>query len=230
MRLEERLRRDWRVNEGTLINVTGSRGTTATDGISLQEPGLSGHVQETPPLGRTATAAPLSIGDWLAIGVRRVGTALSLIQRKGHRAQLRRRGLVHGERFGMSRHVEISDPHLVTIGDDVGIGPHAHLIAHDASHKRFIGYTRIGRITIGNKVFIGQRSTILPGVSIGDETIIAAGSVVTKDVPPRTIVAGNPARVIRELSQEYWEGKRAEAESLLVGKYDVPAEQVAWVV
>lgn len=172
----------------------------------------------------------MSIGDWLALGFKRFVTLLSVIQRKGYRAQLRRQGLKHGERFRMNRYVDISDPHLVTVGDDVGIGAYAQLIAHDASHKRFIGYTRLGRITIGNKVFIGQRATILPGVTIGDETIIAACAVVTMDVPPRTIVAGNPARVVRELTEDYWQGKRAEAESLLIGKYDIPEEPVAWVV
>jgi maltose O-acetyltransferase len=172
----------------------------------------------------------VSIGDWLAIGVKRFGTVLTTIQRKGHRAQLVRQGLKHGERFRMNRHVEISDPHLVTIGDDVGIGAHAHLIAHDASHKRFIGYTRIGRITIGNRVFIGQRAMILPGVAIGDDVIIAAGAVVTRDVPSGSIAGGNPAKVIRELDAEYWDRKRAEAESLLIGKYDVPEGSIAWVV
>jgi maltose O-acetyltransferase len=171
-----------------------------------------------------------SIADWLAIGFKRFVTLLTLIQRRGHRAQLVRQGLKHGDRFGMSRSVEISDPHLVTIGNDVGIGAHSQLIAHDASHKRFIGYTRVGRITIGNTVFIGQRATILPGVTIGDESIVGAGAVVTTDVPPRTIVAGNPARVVKELSDEYLNRKRAEAESLLVGKYDVPEGRVAWVV
>jgi maltose O-acetyltransferase len=172
----------------------------------------------------------MSLGDWFAIGFKRFLTLLNLIQRKGHRAQLRRQGLTHGERFGMNRGVEITNPHLVTIGDDVGIGAHAHLIAHDASHKRFIGYTRVGRITIGNKVFIGQRATILPGVTIGDEVIIAAGAVVTRDAPSHTIVAGNPAKAIRELTPEYWEQKRAEAESHLIGKHDIPDERVAWVV
>jgi acetyltransferase-like isoleucine patch superfamily enzyme len=50
---------------------------------------------------------------------------------------------------------------------------------------------------IGKHCFIGARSIILPGLTIGDESIVAAGSVVTKDVPPRSIVAGNPAQVIR---------------------------------
>ncbi|UIJ36525.1 acyltransferase [Allobranchiibius sp. GilTou73] len=52
-------------------------------------------------------------------------------------------------------------------------------------------------IQVGEDVFIGARSVILPGVSIGDRALVAAGSVVTKDVPPEMVVGGNPARVIR---------------------------------
>lgn len=52
-------------------------------------------------------------------------------------------------------------------------------------------------ISVGKRCFIGGGSMLLPGVSIGDECIVAAGAVVTADVPPRSIVAGNPARVIR---------------------------------
>ena len=55
-------------------------------------------------------------------------------------------------------------------------------------------YSKIA-ITIGNDVWIGGHSTILPGVTIGDGAVIAAGSVVTTDVPPRSLVAGNPAKV-----------------------------------
>ena len=54
-------------------------------------------------------------------------------------------------------------------------------------------------ITIGNDVWIGGHSTILPGVTIGDGAVIAAGSVVTTDVPPRSLVAGNPAKVKKEI-------------------------------
>lgn len=54
-------------------------------------------------------------------------------------------------------------------------------------------------VKIGNNVWIGSDSTILPNVTIGDGAIVGAGSVVTKDVPPNTIVAGNPARVIRAI-------------------------------
>lgn len=54
-------------------------------------------------------------------------------------------------------------------------------------------------IHIGNKVWIGSNSTVLPGVTVGDGAIIAAGAVVAKDVPPKTVVGGVPARVIKEL-------------------------------
>lgn len=55
------------------------------------------------------------------------------------------------------------------------------------------------KVQIGNRVWIGERSTILKGVTIGNDAIVAAGSVVTHDVPPSTIVAGNPARVVKQI-------------------------------
>jgi acetyltransferase-like isoleucine patch superfamily enzyme len=60
-------------------------------------------------------------------------------------------------------------------------------------------------VLIGNNVWIGRNSIILPGVEIGDHSVVGAGSVVTKSVPPRSVVAGNPARIIREIaaSQDY---------------------------
>ena len=54
-------------------------------------------------------------------------------------------------------------------------------------------------IVIGDKVWIGANATVLPGVTIGKGAIVAAGAVVTRDVPPNTIVAGVPARVVREI-------------------------------
>ncbi|MCT3430976.1 hypothetical protein EFQ32_09720 [Limosilactobacillus fermentum] len=59
----------------------------------------------------------------------------------------------------------------------------------------------IAKVTIGNDVWIGGKATILPGVTIGDNVVVAAGAVVTKDVPANTIVAGVPARVIKELPE-----------------------------
>ena len=64
------------------------------------------------------------------------------------------------------------------------------------STKKTLGYTKIGQVYIGNHVFIGANTTILPGVTIGDYAVIGAGSIVTHDVPARTVVAGVPAKGI----------------------------------
>ncbi len=75
---------------------------------------------------------------------------------------------------------------------------YTHFLTHDASPKKFIGYdcNKIGRIVIGDRVFIGLKSIILPNVHIGNDVIIGAGSVVTKNIPDNSVAVGNPARVI----------------------------------
>lgn len=88
----------------------------------------------------------------------------------------------------------------ITIGNDVFIGPKVNLITinHDPNpENRSATYGR--PIVIEDKVWIGINSTILPGVTIGRGAIVGAGSVVTKDVPAMTVVAGNPARVIKKI-------------------------------
>lgn len=85
---------------------------------------------------------------------------------------------------------------LISIGDNCTICPNVRLIAHDASTKKKLGYTKIGKITIEENCFIGDSVIILPGVKIGASTIIGAGSIVTKDIPPNMLACGNPAMVI----------------------------------
>jgi acetyltransferase-like isoleucine patch superfamily enzyme len=68
----------------------------------------------------------------------------------------------------------------------------AAILSHDMT-RGVRAHTKIGR-----NCFIGARSIILPGITVGDGSIVAAGAVVTKDVPPKSIVAGNPATIIRE--------------------------------
>lgn len=75
------------------------------------------------------------------------------------------------------------------------------MITHDASTKRILGYTLIGHIYIEENVFIGARSTILPNVKIGENSIVGAGSIVTSDVPPNVVVAGSPARVLMTIDE-----------------------------
>ena len=85
---------------------------------------------------------------------------------------------------------------LINIGNNVTIAPQAYLLAHDASTKRDLGYTKIGRINIRDNVFIGARALIMPGVTIGENSIVGAGAVVTKNVKANTVVVGNPAKFI----------------------------------
>ncbi len=111
---------------------------------------------------------------------------------------LKKRGLTVGKNFSRQGQCIIDPSHcwLIEIGDNVTLAPGVHILAHDASTKKYLGYTKIGEVIIGNNVFIGAKSIILPGIKIGDNSIIGAGSIVTKNVASNTVVAGNPARQI----------------------------------
>jgi len=122
-------------------------------------------------------------------------------ERNAYLEKLKKRGLKVGKNLKMLSDVIIDESHcwLISIGDDVTLAPRVHILAHDASTKVHLGYTRIGKVTIGHRVFIGASAIILPGIDIGDDAIVAAGSVVTSDVPAKTVVAGNPAKAISTL-------------------------------
>lgn len=111
---------------------------------------------------------------------------------------LQERGLQIGRDCQVNRGVMIDAWHcwLISIGDDCIIAPEVMILAHDASTRIYIGYTRLRRTTVGNRVYIGARAIILPGVTIGDDAIVGAGAVVSRDVEPGTMVAGNPAEVV----------------------------------
>lgn len=119
-------------------------------------------------------------------------------------------GMTVGKNFGRLNGVILDPSHcwLITIGDNVTMAPRVHILCHDASTKVFLGYTKIGRVNIGDNVFIGAESVVLPGVNIGSNVIIGANSTVTHDVPDNTVVAGSPARVICSLD-EYLEKERS---------------------
>lgn len=84
---------------------------------------------------------------------------------------------------------------LITIGDNVTI-TNATLLAHDASTKKALGYSKVGRVTIGSNVFIGFGSIVLPSTKIGNKVIVGAGTVVAKNVPDNVVIAGNPFRIL----------------------------------
>lgn len=112
--------------------------------------------------------------------------------------RLKRKGFTVGKNFKIQRGAIIDESHcfLISIGNNVTIAPHAYILAHDASTFKYLGYTKIGLVLIGDNVFVGARSIILPNVKIGNDVIIGAGSVITKNIPDNCIVAGNPSVVI----------------------------------
>jgi acetyltransferase-like isoleucine patch superfamily enzyme len=92
---------------------------------------------------------------------------------------------------------------LVTIGNNTMIAGEVRIM--DTDLHGMDGQTAQEKpVTIGNHVWIGIRSIILKGVTIGDNAIVGAGSVVTKSIAPNTVVAGNPARLIRETKTGYY--------------------------
>ncbi|PNI09123.1 acetyltransferase [Arthrobacter sp. AFG7.2] len=106
-----------------------------------------------------------------------------------------------GKRIFINSGCKFQDQGGVVIGDDCLIG-HNTVIAtlnHDLAPKRRADM-HPAPVVIGRNVWIGSNATILPGVTIGDDAVVAAASVVTKDVPARSIVVGSPARVVRSLS------------------------------
>ncbi|PKG22600.1 sugar O-acetyltransferase [Niallia nealsonii] len=110
-----------------------------------------------------------------------------------------------GDNFYTNTNCTILDCAKVTIGNNVLIGPNVSLYtpnhAMDAEERK-AGYEKSLPINIGDNVWIGGSVTIVPGVTIGDNTIIGAGSVVTKDIPANVIVAGVPCRVIRPITEK----------------------------
>ncbi len=118
-----------------------------------------------------------------------------------------------GAKFGSGAGIKIGDnsgiginaslPTSLTIGNDVMMGQ--EVLVLNRNHRfdrtdipmRLQAYTDVSEVEIGDDVWLGSRITILPGVKIGKGSIVGAGSVVTRDVPEFSVVAGNPAKIIR---------------------------------
>lgn len=124
-----------------------------------------------------------------------------------------------GENFYANYNLIILDVGKVCIGDNALIAPNVSIYTaghpiHPAS--RNTGYEYGIGITIGNNVWIGGNTCIMPGVKIGNNVVIGGGSVVTKDIPDNMIAVGNPCRVIREITEEdreyYFKDKKFDVE------------------
>jgi acetyltransferase-like isoleucine patch superfamily enzyme len=94
-----------------------------------------------------------------------------------------------------------SEPYLISIGDNVTIAAGVAFETHDGGvgvfRNEYKDINIFGEIIIGNNVFIGHRAIIMPGIRIGDNVVIGAGSIVTKDIPSNVVVAGIPAKILK---------------------------------
>lgn len=110
-----------------------------------------------------------------------------------------------GENFYSNYNLIILDCAKVLIGDNVIIGPNVSIYTagHPVHYEiRNQGYEYTVPVSIGNNVWIGGNAVINPGVTIGDNSVIGSGSVVTKDIPGNVIAAGNPCKVLRGINEE----------------------------
>ena len=114
-----------------------------------------------------------------------------------------------------------SEPYLVTLGNHVS-ATNVAFVTHDGGvwvfRDRYPDINVVAPIKVGNNVFFGTGVIVLPGVTIGDNVVIAAGAVVSKDIPSDCIAAGVPAKVIRSLA-EYWNSSKQKS---------IPIKQMTW--
>lgn len=139
----------------------------------------------------------------------RRATLAKLLGRLGANATIKPRfacdygyNIVVGRNLFMNYNCVLLDCAPIVIGDDVQFGPAVQIYtAHhplDAAARRD-GLESASPVSIGDNVWVGGAAVICPGVEIGDDAVIGAGSVVTRDVPAGAVVAGNPARLLREV-------------------------------
>jgi maltose O-acetyltransferase len=109
--------------------------------------------------------------------------------------------------------IDASYPYLIRIGNNCSIAEQVRIWSHDAATFKFTGgHARLGKVEIKDNCFIGDRSTILPGVTIGPNVLVVAGSVINKDIPPNSCVAGVPARIYAKFD-EYIQRNQRQIES-----------------
>jgi acetyltransferase-like isoleucine patch superfamily enzyme len=130
----------------------------------------------------------------------------TLLGREGRVNYYRRKGAVIGKNCNINtRYIAQGERHLIKIGDNVTLAADCMILTHDGAKRvlgpEFRGYGKPGPVIIHDNCFIGARAIVLPGVTVGPNSIVGAGAVVTKSVPPGRVVAGTPAIEIKTLDQ-----------------------------
>jgi maltose O-acetyltransferase len=152
----------------------------------------------------------MSLLDRVLPLVWRLKSKIRLMRLQRRWLHLRRQGMRLGEDVWLPGSTWIDPDYcfLISIGDHCGFGEDCLILAHDAQMDEFLDAARIGQVVIHESCHIGARTTILPGIEIGPRTIVGANSVVSRSLPPDSVCAGNPARVLCSLD-EYLEKQRS---------------------
>jgi acetyltransferase-like isoleucine patch superfamily enzyme len=118
--------------------------------------------------------------------------------------------VAQGLRLGVDTHIarpiyiDGLHPWLITIEDYATLGPYVAIITHDASLNQHTGQTRLGRVTVGKRVHVGVGAILLPGTTIGDDSVVGAGAVVHGEIPSGSLAVGNPAKASPIRSVAAW--------------------------
>lgn len=112
----------------------------------------------------------------------------------------------HGMKIGNGCSINtwnfLDECYLIEIGDNVQITAGVRIFTHGGGHvlrKLCPNFDCFGKVCIGNNVYIGNNAMIMPGITIGDNVVIGAGSIVTKNVPDNVVIAGNPAKIVSSI-------------------------------
>jgi acetyltransferase-like isoleucine patch superfamily enzyme len=171
------------------------------------EPAWALRVATAAHLGRRAVGA---LTGWFEEWVLCRGNRAACLRRRGARIGRQTAILNRASEFG-------TEPWLVEIGSRVTVAAGVLFLTHDGASRIFrdridgssVYGNRFGAVRVLDDCFVGTRAILMPGVTIGPASIVGAGSIVTRDVPPRTVVAGAPARTVCSLD-EYVDRYKAE--------------------
>ena len=125
--------------------------------------------------------------------------------------QAKEAGVKMGSNNFVSSHFWSSEPYLITIGSHCAITRGVKLFTHGggrAVRRWHPDFDTFGKVSIGDYVYIGTNSLIMPGVTVDDNVLIAAGSIVTKSIPANVVVAGAPAKIICTIEEYYQRNKQ----------------------